>query len=97
MVCLAHGEHLGWGEAGGAEGAEREGVVALGETEAGGVAQEVAVEVGWRGIAEGALQENLAGGGLEEVAAADDFGDVGESVVDGAGELVAGEADVVGV
>jgi len=71
--------------------------VALGEADAGGIAHEVAVEVGGGGVAEGALKKDLAGGGLEEVAAADDFGDVGECVVDDAGELVAGKADVGGV
>lgn len=39
----------------------------------------------------------MAGGGLEEVAASDDFGDGCEGVVDNAGELVAGQADVRGV
>ena len=72
---LEHCADLLWCEAGGAEGAEAEGVVALGEADAGGVAHEVAVEVGGCREVERALQEDLAGGGLEEVAAADDFGD----------------------
>ena len=85
------------GEALGAEGAEREGVVALGEADAGGVAHEIAVVIRGRWEVESTLQEDLAAGGFEEVAAADDFGDLGESVVDDAGELVAREADVVRV
>jgi len=71
--------------------------VALGQADTVGVADEIAVEVGGRWVAEGALEKDLAGSGLEEVAAADDFGDMGEGVVDYAGELVAGEADVRGV
>lgn len=59
--------------------------MALREADTVGVAHEVAVEVCGCGITEGALQEDLTGGGLEEVAAADDFGDVGESVIDCAG------------
>ncbi len=82
---LEEGEDVGGGEALGAEGAEGEGVVALGEADAVAVAEEAAVEVGGGGVVEGALEEDLAGGGLEEVAAADDFGDVGEGVVDGTG------------
>jgi hypothetical protein len=82
---LEHGEDVRGGEAVGAEGAEGEGIVALGETDAGGVAQEVAMEVGGGGITEGALEQDLAGGGLEEVAATDDFGDGGEGVIDCAG------------
>ena len=62
-----------------------EGVVALGEAGAALVGEEVGVEVGGRGEIEGALEEELAGGGLEEVAAADYFGDLGVGVVDYAG------------
>ena len=65
-----------------AEGADGEGVVAFGEADAVGVAEEVGVEVGDGREIEGALEEDLAGGGLEEVGAADDFGDVGVGVVD---------------
>jgi hypothetical protein len=83
------------GEARGAEGAERKGVVALGETEAGGVAHEIAVEVRRGGEVESTLQEDLTRGGFEKVATADDFSDVSEGVVDDAGELIAGEADIV--
>ena len=60
-----------------AEGADGEGVVALGETEAMLVGEEMSVEVGWDGEVEGALEEELAGGGFEEVASADYFGDLG--------------------
>jgi hypothetical protein len=75
----------------GAEGAEGEGVVAFGEALAGGVGDERAVVVGGGGGAEGAEEEELAEGGFDEVGAADDFGDAEVGVVDGAGELVAGD------
>ena len=84
-MTLEHGEDVGGGEALSAEGAEGEGVVALGQADAVGVAHEVAVEVGGGEVAERALEEDLAGSGLEEVAAADDFGDASEGVVDDAG------------
>jgi len=70
--------------------------VTLGEADAVAVPHEVAVEVGGGGVMEGSLQEDLASGGLEEIAAADDFGDGGEGVVDDAGELIAGKSDVGG-
>ena len=54
----------------------------LGEAGAVLVGEEVGVEVGGGGEVEGSLQEDLAGGGFEEVAAADYFGDVGGCVVD---------------
>jgi len=96
-VDLEQCEDVGGGEAVGAEGAEGEGVVALGEADAVAVAHEVAMEVGRGGVVECALEKDLAGRGLEEVAAADDFGDVGEGVVDDTGELVARKADVGGI
>ena len=73
------------GETGFAEGADAEGVVALGEAGALVVAHEVGVEVGGGGECERALEEDLAGGGFQEVAAADDFGDAHVGVVYGAG------------
>ena len=80
-----HLEDLGGGEALLAEGADGEGVVALGEADAVLVGEELGVEVGGRGEVEGALEEDLAGGGFEEVAAADYFGDLHVCVVDYAG------------
>jgi hypothetical protein len=68
-----------------AEGADGEGIVSFGEADAVLVGEELGVEVGGRGEKEGALEENLAGGGFEEVAAADYFGDPGAGVVDYAG------------
>ena len=94
---LEHREDVGGREAVGAEGAEGQGVVALGEADAVAIAHEVAVEVGGSWVVERLLKENLAGSGFEEVAAADDFGDVGEGVVYDTGELIAGKADVRGV
>lgn len=45
--------------------------------------------VGWGLKAEGAVQEELAGGGEEEIGPADDFGDLMRCIVDNTGELVA--------
>ena len=59
--------------------------MALGEADAVLVGEELGVEVGGRGEIEGALEEELAGGGLEQVAAADYFGDLSVGVVDYAG------------
>jgi hypothetical protein len=70
------------------EGADGESIVALGQADAVPVGEEMGVEVGRGGKEKGSLEENLAGGGFEEVAAADYFGDLGVGVVDHAGELV---------
>ena len=80
-----------WGGAGGAKGAEAERIVAFGEAEAVFVAHEGAVEKGGRGPAEREVEEKLAGGGDEEVLAADDLGDLHGVIVHGAGELITGE------
>ena len=74
------------------EGADGQGVVALGETDAVLVGEEMSVEVGGSGKVKGLLEEDLAGGGFEEVAAADYFGDLRGRVVDHTGELVRGKA-----
>jgi len=71
--------------------------VALGEADALLVAEQCGVEVGDGRQVEGALEKDLAGGGLEQVGAADDFGDALVGVVDDAGELVTGQADIGGV
>ena len=71
--------------------------MAFGEADAVGVAEQRGVEVGDGGQVERALEQDLAGGGFEQVGAADDFGDALVGVVDDAGELVAGQADVGGV
>ena len=47
------------------EGADGKGVVALGEADTVLVGEELGVEVGGCGEIEGALEENLAGGGFE--------------------------------
>jgi len=75
----------------GAEGAEGEGVVAFGEALAGVVGDERTMVVSRGGDAEGAEKEQLAEGGCDEIRAADDFGDMEIGVVDGAGELIAGD------
>jgi hypothetical protein len=77
------------------ESADGEGVVAFGEADALVVSEKLGVEVGWRGKIEGALEEDLAGSGFEEVAAADYFGDGGVGIVDDTGELIAGETGIV--
>ena len=74
-----------------AEGTDGQGVVAFGEADAVVVGEKFGVEVGWRGKIEGAVEEDLAGSGFEEVATAQYFGDGGVGVVDNAGELVARE------
>jgi hypothetical protein len=68
-----------------AEGTDGEGVVAFGEANAVLVSEELGVEVDGGGEIEGALEEDLAGGGFEEIAAADYFGDLGVGIVDDAG------------
>lgn len=50
------------------------------------------MEIGGRGIAEGLLEEELAGGGGEQVRAADDVGDGLGVVIDDDGELVGPDA-----
>jgi hypothetical protein len=87
-------QNLGWGKALLAEGADREGIVALGEAIAMLVNEESGVKVSWGRKAQGALEQDLASGGFEEVAAADYFGDLGIGVIDYAGELVGREAGV---
>jgi hypothetical protein len=67
------------------EGTDGEGIVALGEAGAVRVGEELGVEVGGSGEIKGSLEEDLASGGFEEIAAADYFGDIGVGVVDDAG------------
>jgi hypothetical protein len=87
-------EDLGGRKALSPEGADGEGVVALGEASAVLVREQLGVEVNGRWEVEGALKEELAGSGFEKVAAADYFGNLHVCAVGGAGELVAGEAGV---
>lgn len=74
------------------ERAEAEGVVAFREADAGFVEHKRGVVINRRGRTERAEEEELAKGGFHEVGAADDFGDAEIGVIDGAGELVAGDA-----
>jgi hypothetical protein len=87
-------QNLGWGKVVLAEGADGEGIVSLGEAITLLVNEESGVKVSWGGKAQGALEQDLASGGFEEVAAADYFGDVGVCIVDDAGQLVRREAGV---
>jgi len=76
------------------QGAQAEGVVSLGQPVALIVGEERAVEEsGWRPI-EGAIEQELAGGGNEEISAADDFGDAHGVVIHGNGKLIGGEVIV---
>lgn len=81
-----------WREAALAESADTERVVAFGQANTGCVGDEGAVEPGGTREAEGALEEDLAGGGLEQVGSANNLGDAHGFVVGYAGELVAGHA-----
>jgi len=75
----------------GAQGAEAEGVVALGETTAGFIGhQRAMIKSGWL-EGKGAVEQELAGGGFEEVRAAHDLGDAHGVVVNSDGELVGGK------
>ena len=65
--------------------------MALGETAARRVANEGAVIKRGRREAEGAVEEELTEGGLEEVFAADYFGDGHGCVVDDDSELIGGD------
>ncbi len=78
-----------------AEGLDFEAAAALGESATFGVAHERAMETGGRNGSKGAVEQDLAGGGGEEVGAADDFGDAHGDVVHDHGEFVGG--DVVSV
>jgi hypothetical protein len=86
------GEDVEGSEALLSQGADAKAVMSLCEAAAIVVDNELAVEPGGEREAEGAVQENLSGGGLEQVGAADDFRDAHEVIVDDAGELVAGDA-----
>jgi len=77
-----HAENFGWRQASLAEGEDGEGVVAFGQAGAVLVAEEMGLEISGSGEVESALEENLAGGGFEEVGSADDFGDAHGCVVD---------------
>src|SRR6185437_1736584 len=68
--------------------------MALGEANTALVAQQARVKVGGRCEVERALQQDLARGGLQQVGSADHFGDLLEGIVDDAGELIAGQADI---
>jgi len=70
---------------------DAQGIVAFGEADSGWVADEFAMKIVWRRVGEGANQQELAGGGFEEVGAADYFGDVHGLVVDHDCELVGGD------
>ncbi len=73
-----------------AQGLKRERVVAFGETLAGGVRDERAVIPQRRGETERAVEQELAGGGLDEVGTADNFRDAHGGIIDYNGELVSG-------
>lgn len=78
----------------GAVGSESGVAVAFGEAATVGAEDEgdVSVTGDTAGETERVEEEGLAGDGVEQVVAADDVGDSGVGVVDGAGELVGGGA-----
>src|ERR1700733_16232509 len=81
-------ENLGRREAAFAQGADAERVVALGEPATVLVGDEGAVKPCRIGKAQCAVEQNLACGGLEQIGASNDFGDMHRGVIDYAGELI---------
>jgi len=79
--------------AGGAKFADAQAGGTFGEALAGSIADERAVEPAGRGLSEGLVEQDLAGGGCEEVGPADDLGD--EGIIHDDGEFVG--RDVVAV
>jgi hypothetical protein len=73
-----------------AEGAQALGVVAFGEAGAGGVFDQRAVTELRSGQAEGAIQQQLARGGAQQVFAANHFRDAHGGVIHHDGQLVRG-------
>src|SRR4030095_4227865 len=65
-----------------------EGIVALGEADAGFIGHQLAVIKPWRGQSEAAIPEELSRGGKKQIAAANDFGDAHGVVVDHDCELI---------
>lgn len=88
-------EDLGWGFALVTEGSDFESARAFGQAVSLGIAYKRAVEPFGRLRAEGLMQEDLAGGGGEEIGAPDDLRDSGKDVVDYNREFVG--RDVVAV
>ncbi len=80
------------GVAGFAEFTEAEGAVAFGEALAAGIDHQGGVVELGRLEAEGFVEEQLAGGGDEQVLAADDLGHAHGGVVDHHGQFVGGDA-----
>jgi ribosome-associated translation inhibitor RaiA len=65
-----------------ADGIQRRGVVLFAQFPAGRVCDDRMVEIGRLGQAERALQQNLAGGRVQQIRAADDVGDSLRGIVD---------------
>src|SRR4051812_8616365 len=84
------GEDIGGRFSALAQGLEGERVVAFGEAVACGIGDERAVIPRGRGEREGAVEQELAGGGADEVGSANNFGDMHGGVIDDHGELVGG-------
>ena|SRR5436190_1689536 len=74
--------------------AEAEGVVAFGEARAGFISEERAMAKLWWSQAKRAVEQQLAGGGFEEVFATHDFGDLHRGVINDYCELVSRDAVV---
>ncbi len=74
-----------------AQGLEGERVVALGKALSGGVCDKGTVIPQWRRETEGAVEQELAGGGPDEIGTANNFRDAHGGVIDDDGELVGGD------
>lgn len=82
-------KYLGWCHSFTAKFANAESIVALGESAAVLIDGQLAVIPGRVWVTEGAVEEDLAGCGYQQVGPSDDLGDVHGEIVGDAGELVA--------
>ena len=89
-ICL----NLLWIAALFTEVAQAQCVVAFGEAGAAFIQHQGAVKESRRGQTERAVEQELAGGGNEQVGTAHDFGDLHRGVIGDAGELVGGHVVV---
>ena len=81
-------EDLGRGQSFSPEFANAEGIGALGEADPFFVEDQLAVEPSRVGEAEGAIEQDLARGGFQEVGASHDFGDLHGRVIGYASKLI---------
>src|SRR5271165_2448379 len=86
----AEGEDLFGRSALFAQGAQAEGIMALGETNSRGIAQQFAMEVSRDWQAERANQQQLPRGGFEQIGPANYLGDLHGGIVHDDRELIGG-------